>query len=117
MPRRTGAKVRSVVTYNFDDLIERQLSANNIIHRCIYTENETYDPDELPVYHVHGFLPEDRKKYDKMKLEDIINYLKNNHSCRSQLLLQYFDEENSSECGICDVCIRYKRKNISRDSE
>lgn len=64
MPRRTGAKVRSVVTYNFDDLIERQLSANNIIHRCIYTENETYDPDELPVYHVHGFLPEDRKKYD-----------------------------------------------------
>lgn len=64
MPRRTGAKVRSVITYNFDDLIERQLLANNILHRCVYTENETYDPDELPVYHVHGFLPEDRKKYD-----------------------------------------------------
>ncbi|WP_421319736.1 SIR2 family protein [Aeromonas veronii] len=64
MPRRTGAKVRSVITYNFDDLLERQLLANNILHRCVYTENETYDPDELPVYHVHGFLPEDRKKYD-----------------------------------------------------
>lgn len=64
MPRRTGAKVKSVITYNFDDLIERQLSVNNILHRCVYTESETYDPDELPVYHVHGFLPEDRKKYD-----------------------------------------------------
>lgn len=64
LPRRTGAKVKSVVTYNFDDLLERQLSNNAILHRCIYTDNESYDPDELPVYHVHGFLPEDRKAYD-----------------------------------------------------
>lgn len=64
LPRRTGAKVKSVVTYNFDDLLERQLSSNAILHRCIYTDNDSYDPDELPVYHVHGFLPEDRKSYD-----------------------------------------------------
>lgn len=64
LPRRTGAKVKSVVTYNFDDLLERQLSNNAILYRCIYTDNESYDPDELPVYHVHGFLPEDRKAYD-----------------------------------------------------
>ncbi|MBB1453752.1 SIR2 family protein [Pseudoalteromonas sp. SG43-5] len=64
LPRRTGAKVKSVVTYNFDDLIERQLSNNAIHHRCIYTDNESYDPDELPIYHVHGFLPEERKSFD-----------------------------------------------------
>lgn len=64
MPRRTGAKVKSVVTYNFDDLLERQLNHNSILHRCVYTESETYDPDELPVYHVHGFLPENRAEYD-----------------------------------------------------
>jgi len=64
LPRRTGAKVKSVVTYNFDDLLERQLSSNAILHRCIYTDNESYDPDELPIYHVHGFLPEDRESYD-----------------------------------------------------
>lgn len=63
MPRRTGAKVRSVITYNFDDLLERQLSKNGILYHCVYTENESYDPDELPIYHVHGFLPEERKKY------------------------------------------------------
>ncbi|WP_445773683.1 SIR2 family protein [Shewanella sp.] len=64
LPRRTGAKIKSVITYNFDDLIERQLSNNAIHHRCIYTDNESYDPDELPIYHVHGFLPEERKSFD-----------------------------------------------------
>lgn len=64
LPRRTGAKVKTVITYNFDDLLERQLQKNTIHHSCIYTDNESYDPDELPVYHVHGFLPEDRKGYD-----------------------------------------------------
>lgn len=64
LPRRTGAKVKSVITYNFDDLLERQLSSNSILHRCIYTDNESYDPDELSIYHVHGFLPEERKSYD-----------------------------------------------------
>jgi len=64
LPRRTGAKVKTVITYNFDDLLERQLQKNTIHHSCIYTDNESYDPDELPVYHVHGFLPEDRKGYE-----------------------------------------------------
>lgn len=63
LPRRTGAKVRSVITYNFDDLLERQLTGNSIHHCSIYSENESYDPDELPIYHVHGFLPEKRKEY------------------------------------------------------
>lgn len=66
MPRRTGAKVRSVITYNFDDLLERQLNERSILHKCVYTQNETYDPDELPVYHVHGFLPEYHAGYDHL---------------------------------------------------
>lgn len=64
IPRRTGAKVRSIITYNFDDLLERQLTLNNILHSCIYSDRESYDPDELPVYHVHGFLPEELNKYE-----------------------------------------------------
>lgn len=64
LPRRTGAKVKSVVTYNFDDLIERQLRSNTIHHRCMYNDIDSYDPDELPIYHVHGFLPEDREAFD-----------------------------------------------------
>lgn len=63
MPRRTGAKVKSVVTYNFDDFFERQLQQMSIEHRCIYSQREGYEPEELPVFHVHGFIPQDRKGY------------------------------------------------------
>ena len=71
MPLRTGAKIKSVITYNFDDLIERQLEAQSIQHHSIYTDNDFTDPDELPVFHVHGFLPEtieDYKSLDKSTL-------------------------------------------------
>lgn len=72
MPRRTGAKVKSVVNYNFDDLLERQLTTSGISHRSIYTESEAYDPEELPVYHVHGFLPENRKNYNSLEKSTLV---------------------------------------------
>lgn len=72
MPKRTGAKVRSVVTYNFDDLIERQLKSNSIQHHSIFSENEYYHPDELPIYHVHGFLPENPKQYDGLEKSTLV---------------------------------------------
>lgn len=72
MPRRTGAKVRSVITYNFDDLIERQLKKKSIQHHSVYTDNEAYDPDELPIYHVHGFLPEDTKEYEGLEKSTLV---------------------------------------------
>ena len=72
MPRRTGAKVHSVVSYNFDDLLERQLTSKSIYHHSIYTDNEAYDPDELPVYHVHGFLPENSKLYESLEKSTLV---------------------------------------------
>lgn len=72
MPLRTGAKVKSVVTYNFDDLIERQLEKQSIRCRSIYTDNEFIDPDELPIYHVHGFLPEDTTVYEGLDKSTLV---------------------------------------------
>lgn len=72
MPRRTGARVRSVVTYNFDDLLERELEGRSIRHHSIYTDNELSDPDELPIYHVHGFLPENKSKYEYLDKSTLV---------------------------------------------
>lgn len=72
MPTQTGARVKSVVTYNFDDLVERELEAKAIRHHSIYKENELSDPDELPVYHVHGFLPEDKSKYSGLEKSTLV---------------------------------------------
>lgn len=67
IPKRTGAKIKSVITYNFDDLIERQLQQNNIDYHSIYSETDSYELDELPIYHVHGFLPHDRENYEGLE--------------------------------------------------
>jgi len=72
MPRQTGARVKAVVTYNFDDLLERELASKSIRHHSIYTENELSDPDELPIYHVHGFLPEDTTKYTALEKSTLV---------------------------------------------
>jgi hypothetical protein len=72
MPLRTGAKVKSVITYNFDDLLERQLNVQSIRHHSIYTDDDFIDPDELPVYHVHGFLPENTDDYDGLEKSTLV---------------------------------------------
>jgi hypothetical protein len=72
MPTQTGARVKSVVTYNFDDLLERELDSKSIRHHSIYKENELSDPDELPIYHVHGFLPEDKTKYASLEKSTLV---------------------------------------------
>ena len=56
-PQRDGKPLDSIVTFNFDGLIEENLSAANVLNRAIYTEAIKHDPNELPVYHVHGYLP------------------------------------------------------------
>jgi len=71
-PRRTGAKVKAVVTYNFDDLLEKELTKTGDLYRSIFREGETATNDELPIYHVHGFLPEDRDTYDHLEESTLV---------------------------------------------
>ena len=58
------------------------------------------------------YLYFDKKIYDfrKEKAEErlaaVENYVKTDNVCRSQLLLQYFGEWDSTPCGECDVCRR-----------
>ena len=48
----------------------------------------------------------------KKKLDKITNYISNEGSCRSKILLHYFGEKESEKCGKCDYCINEKRKKI-----
>lgn len=56
-PRRSGKRLESIITFNFDDLIEGVLSNHNIKHVSIWKEGQAYGIDALPTFHVHGFLP------------------------------------------------------------
>lgn len=56
-------KVKSIITYNYDNLIEQALDKHNISCWPIYKGNRN-DSVELPIYHVHGLLDKE-EKYDK----------------------------------------------------
>jgi ATP-dependent DNA helicase RecQ len=64
------------------------------------------------------YLYFDKKIYDFRKekaaerLDAVENYVKTDNVCRSQLLLQYFGEWNSTPCGECDVCRRNQIQRI-----
>lgn len=50
-----------------------------------------------------------RKERAKKQLNDIWNYIEN-ENCRSVFMQEYFGEEEVSECGICDLCIKRKKR-------
>jgi len=56
-PQRNSKPLDSIITFNFDGLIEENLKSSNVKHSSIFTEGLRSNPAELPIYHVHGFLP------------------------------------------------------------
>lgn len=57
VPGRTRQGPPGVVTFNFDTLLEDELSKRALPHASIFQEGQEASPSELPIYHVHGFLP------------------------------------------------------------
>ncbi len=45
-----------------------------------------------------------KKDQYEERVQSVIDYATSSSVCRSQQLLAYFDEKNSTRCGSCDVC-------------
>lgn len=57
-PDKQEGKLAAVVTYNYDSLIEEgfePLYTGRV--ESIYWPKQHYEKDQIPVYHVHGYLP------------------------------------------------------------
>lgn len=53
-------QAQSIITYNFDDVMERALKSCGIGNYSIFGQNQ---PQQLfPIYHVHGFVPYENKE-------------------------------------------------------
>lgn len=52
-------KVESIITYNYDDIIENALNKNGCKAVSIYSKSRC-SKGELPVYHVHGLIPQNK---------------------------------------------------------
>jgi ATP-dependent DNA helicase RecQ len=49
-------------------------------------------------------------KVYKERLDAMIDYIRNREVCRTKVLVQYFGEKNTADCGVCDVCVEKKKK-------
>ena len=66
-----------------------------------------------------NFLTISKENYDKLKqqaeqrIQAVIDFVGNTHTCRNRQILQYFNETNFEDCGTCDVCLNKNKQNKS----
>ncbi|MDR1403872.1 MAG: RecQ family ATP-dependent DNA helicase [Tannerellaceae bacterium] len=48
---------------------------------------------------------EKRKKRFEKRIEKILEYINEEHICRNRMLLHYFGEKETKDCGCCDICL------------
>lgn len=53
---------------------------------------------------------EKRLNFKKNQLQQVFVYTKNDKICRSRFLANYFEEENTNDCGMCDICLQQQNK-------
>ena len=57
---------------------------------------------------------ENRKENFAKRIDAILHYASSKTKCRSQILLEYFDEKNPNRCGQCDVCRNRNKLELSK---
>jgi ATP-dependent DNA helicase RecQ len=60
--------------------------------------------DDRTINRVAKYL-EKQNEVKKEQLTSVIGYVANGKECKSNLLLSYFGEQISAECGICSYCV------------
>jgi len=111
-------------------LIQRlKVTKTELNNQLSYLEKQglvdiNWQTDQSLVFFQHERLPDDyltispevcahRKEIALKKLDAMLNFIKA-PVCRSQQILNYFDQEGS-KCGKCDVCLLEKRSSYSMD--
>ena len=78
----------------------------------IFIKHERLMPGNLDLKpHTYNFLKENQSR----RTEAMVNYVTETDECRSRHLLRYFGQEESEDCGNCDIC--RGRRNDERQIE
>lgn len=59
---------------------------------------------------------EQQQQLKQNQVRSVINYINNDDKCKQRLLLEYFGEYHSSNCGKCTVC-QNQTNTVSSDTE
>jgi ATP-dependent DNA helicase RecQ len=50
-----------------------------------------------------------RKTIITQKVESMIHFAESTEKCRSRTILEYFGEDDTTDCGMCDWCVNKKK--------
>jgi ATP-dependent DNA helicase RecQ len=93
----------------------KSFSAQKIIHyvpaKKVPTIYYTQNREELKYLKIPRTVYEERLERLKERVKNVIHYGTTSTLCRSRILLKYFGEDNTDDCGHCDVCLSRKNKN------
>ncbi|NDV66355.1 ATP-dependent DNA helicase RecQ [Bacteroides sp. 224] len=70
---------------------------------------------DLKYLHIGKSVYEERKERYEKRIHAMIAYTTSENKCRSRMLLHYFGEKETEDCGQCDVCIDQKKQSLSAD--
>jgi ATP-dependent DNA helicase RecQ len=65
--------------------------------------------DDRTINRVSKYL-EAQNERKKAQLEAVIHYVTEKNKCRNRMILEYFGEQTSEDCGICSYCISKTQK-------
>jgi ATP-dependent DNA helicase RecQ len=74
------------------------------------TFNEVRE-DERTISRVAKYL-EAQNKLKTEQLKSVIHYIKEENICKNKLLLDYFDETITKDCGVCSYCISKRKTKV-----
>jgi ATP-dependent DNA helicase RecQ len=60
---------------------------------------------------------DDRKAQFAQRIKAMTDYVKNDMVCRSRMLLNYFGENRTTDCGHCDVCLSKRHDPQTKSDE
>ncbi len=66
--------------------------------------------DEKTINRISKYL-ENQNTLKTAQLKSVLSYVNDTTHCKSQLILSYFGELNTTECGTCSFCIAPKKSN------
>lgn len=71
--------------------------------------------DERTISRVVKYL-EAQNKLKTEQLKSVLHYIKEEKTCKSKLLLEYFGETIKKDCGVCSYCISKKKNKTDTSS-
>ena len=98
------AGLTSNETYNILKELDRKYIISFIPRKLTPYVRYMQRREERELIVIPHAIYEDRRALYQERIDAMLQYMNTDNQCRSRQLLRYFGEEDSHDCGHCDVC-------------